>query len=68
MRSGEVLVFYQHQTNRSGQTWLEPKLEQFERAIGLAPGTAKVAKASAIAVDVAFFYAKKGPFRQDAAA
>ncbi len=68
MGSGEVLVLYQHQTNYGGKPWIEPKRKQFEDAIGLAPGTAKVAKASKIAPDVAFFYAEKGPLKQDTAA
>jgi hypothetical protein len=36
--TGDVLVFYQHQTNRNGQPWIHPKKLQFESAIGLASG------------------------------
>ena len=59
LKSGDVLVFYQHQTNRNGQPWIPPKKEQFERAIGLPVGAAKLARAEKIAQDVVFFYAKK---------
>jgi hypothetical protein len=59
MVPGDVLVFYQHQTNRNATPWIEPKREQFEKALGLSPGTAKVATGLAIANDVAFFYSCK---------
>jgi hypothetical protein len=59
LKAGDVLVLYQHQTNRNGQPWIEPKKAQFEQAIGLAPGSAKVAKSEQIARDVAFIYAQK---------
>ncbi len=59
LKAGDVLVFYQHQTNRNGQPWIPPKKEQFERAIGLPVGTAKQALAGKIAKDVVFFYARK---------
>lgn len=55
----DVLVLYQHQTNRSGSPWIEPKRVQFESALGLMPGSAKVARAPKIARDVAFFFAEK---------
>ena len=56
---GDVLVFYQHQTNRNGQPWVEQKKAQFEQALGVAAGTAAVAWAEEIARDVVFFYAQK---------
>ena len=59
LKAGDVLVFYQHQTNRNGQPWIPEKKEQFERAIGLPAGTAKLARAEKIAQDVVFFYARK---------
>ena len=59
LKIGDVLVFYQHQTNRNGQPWIPEKKEQFERAIGLPAGTAKLARAEKIAQDVVFFYARK---------
>jgi hypothetical protein len=60
LRTGDLLVFYQHQTNRKGAPWIDEKRAQFERAIGLAPGASKVAWAPSIAKDVVFFFAKKG--------
>jgi len=56
---GDLLVFYQHQTNRRGEPWIELKKAQFERALGLRPGRAKLARAPRIAPDVAFFFAEK---------
>jgi hypothetical protein len=56
---GDVLVFYQHQTNRNGEPWVPQKKQQFERAIGLPLGAAGLARAEKIARDVVFFYAKK---------
>jgi len=56
MLPGDVLAFYQHQTNRDNEPWIEPKRVQFESALGLKPGTAKVAHGRTIARDVAFFY------------
>ncbi|MGD0624986.1 MAG: hypothetical protein ABSB32_09740 [Thermodesulfobacteriota bacterium] len=55
----DVLVFYQHQTRRNGQPWIEPKREQFENALGLVRCGVKVATGHAIARDVAFFYCHK---------
>jgi hypothetical protein len=59
LKTGDLLVFYQHQTNRKGQPWIGPKKEQFERAIGIPAGAAKLAQAEKIARDVVFFYAQK---------
>lgn len=59
MRPQDVLVFYQHKTNYRGAPWIESKKEQFERALGLPSGTAKLARAPEIADDVAFFYVEK---------
>jgi hypothetical protein len=53
---GDLLVFYQHQANRNGQPWIPAKLAQFERALGLRPGSGKVALSPKIARDVAFFF------------
>lgn len=57
--TGDVLVFYQHQTNKSGAPWLEHKRSQFERAIGLPANSAKIAQAPSIARDVVFFFCQK---------
>jgi hypothetical protein len=59
MLPGDVLVFYQHQTNRNATPWIQPKREQFEKALGLSPGVAKMATGTVIARDVAFFYCRK---------
>lgn len=56
---GDLLLFYQHQTNRNGRPWVEPKKEQFERALGISAGAAKLARGERIARDVVFFYAQK---------
>ena len=55
----DLLVFYQHQTNRSGDPWVEPKKAQFERALSLPAGEAGLARAPRIAADVVFFFARK---------
>jgi hypothetical protein len=60
LQPGDVLVFYQHQTNRNGQQWVEPKKEQFEQALGLSAGAAKIARSEKISRDVVFFYVQKG--------
>jgi hypothetical protein len=54
---GDVLVFYQHETNRRGEDFIGPKLGEFVKAIGIQ--SAKLAHAPKIARDVAFFYAQK---------
>jgi hypothetical protein len=59
LRAGDVLVVYQHQTNQAGRPWIPQKKEQFERAIGLPLGSAKLARSERIARDVAFFYSQK---------
>ena len=59
LKPGDVLVFYQHQTNKNDQPWIVPKKEQFELAIGLLIGAAKLARSEHIARDVVFFYAQK---------
>jgi hypothetical protein len=55
----DLMVFYQHQTNRNGEEWIEPKKSQFERALNIRPGSAKLAHGVKIARDVAFFFAAK---------
>ena len=60
LKSGDVLVFYQHQTNRNGAPWMQPKRRQFERAVEAPEGTVKIAHGLKLARDVAFFYVRKG--------
>jgi hypothetical protein len=55
----DVYVFYQHQTNRAGQPWIEPKRIQLEKALDLGKDSIKVACGLEIAADVVFFYTKK---------
>lgn len=58
-QTGDVLTFYQHQTNRKGTPWVDEQKAHFERAIGLLPGGSKLAWAPSIAKDVVFFFAAK---------
>lgn len=59
MKQGDVLVFYQHQTNRIGQPWIEPKRVQLAKALEVGPDSIKVAQAPEIANDVVFFFSQK---------
>lgn len=59
MKTGDMLVFYQHQTNLKGEPWIEPKRDQLARALGIPTQALKVANAPLIARDVAFFFARK---------
>jgi hypothetical protein len=59
LREDDLLVMYQHQTNRSGRPWIEGKRQQFEDALGVPRGSSKVASASEIARDVVFYYCRK---------
>ncbi len=57
----DVLVFYQHQTNRAGDPWIESKKSQFAKAIGSQMDQVKHAHAPGwnTARDVAFFFLAK---------
>ena len=59
MKNYDILVFYQHQTNRNGQPWIEPKRDQLARAIGIENNAVKIAKSDSIARDVVFYYLAK---------
>ena len=59
MRRSDLLVLYQHQTNRNNDLWMHEKKAQFEKALELENGSAKLAQGTAIARDVAFFFAQK---------
>jgi len=59
LKAGDVLVFYQHQTNRNGTSWMEPKRSQIERALKAHEGAVKIAHGLKLAHDVAFFYVRK---------
>jgi len=58
-KSGDVYVFYQHQTNRAGRPWIKPKQLQLENALDLGKDSIKIAYGPKIARDVVFFYAQK---------
>jgi hypothetical protein len=60
MAPGDVLVFYQHRTNRSGEPWVDAKRTQFENALGLKRRAAKVAGLENLAGDIVLFYRQKG--------
>ena len=55
----DVLLLYQHRTNRGGQPWIEEKRRQFEMALGVPGGTAKVVTGKRVASDVAIFHLAK---------
>jgi len=59
LKPGDIIVFYQHQTNRNGQPWIEPKRQQFSKAIDTPIENVKIASGNKIARDVVFFYACK---------
>lgn len=58
MHLNDVLVLYQHRTNRAGAPWIEPKRRQTEQALGIPIGSLKTATGSA-PNDVALFYCQK---------
>jgi hypothetical protein len=59
IKPGDIYVFYQHQTNRAGKPWVEPKRRQLESALGLPEHSIKIAQAPQIAHDVVFFFMQK---------
>ena len=59
MKSGDLFAFYQHQTNRAGQPWIEPKRLQLAQSLGLPESIIKIATGRSIAPDVVFFYTQK---------
>ena len=59
MKVGDVFAFYQHQTNRAGQPWIEPKRIQLADALGVSAGAIKTASGPKIAEDVVFYYAQE---------
>jgi len=59
LKIGDVLVLYQHQTNRNGKPWQESKRMEFEEAIGAPKGSVKVGRGPKLAKDVVLFYAIK---------
>lgn len=50
-------MLYQHQTNRGGQPWIEPKRQQLENALGVGRGSASSVTGARVASDVGFLMA-----------
>lgn len=59
LRADDVLVCYQHRTNRNSKPWINPKRVQLAKAIAVSIDAVKVAKAPGIASDVVFFFCRK---------
>lgn len=59
-----LLVIYQHQTNRAGKPWVEPKRKQFANALEVKLEEVKVAHGGNIATDVVFFFTAKAKENQ----
>ncbi len=59
LKAGDTLAIYQHQTNRNGKPWQEPKRIEFEKAIGVPEGSVKVGCGLELARDVVLFYVVK---------
>ena len=59
MKNGDLLVFYQHQTNRNGTPWIEPKKSELATALDVKTADIKIASGSSIARDVVFYYIQK---------
>ena len=59
MKGDDVFAFYQHQTNRAGQPWIEPKQRQLAAALGIQIEALKVASGQSIANDVVIFYTQR---------
>lgn len=55
----DVLVLYQHRTNRSGKPWIPDKRDQLTKALGVSKTQVKVADSFKIANDVVLFYVQK---------
>ena len=59
LNSNEIFALYQHQTNKAGKPWIDPKRTQLEKAIQAPPGTVSVAQSPRIANDVVILFAVK---------
>lgn len=54
-----VLVFYQHQNNKNGDPWIEPKRIQFAAAANIPLELVRLAYSPKLANDAVFFFALK---------
>jgi hypothetical protein len=61
MRSGDVLVFYQHKGRQKGPQWFEPRLKDFRDALRITDGAARTAQGGKgkKKFPVVFFFAQK---------
>ncbi|MHB8829162.1 MAG: hypothetical protein ACYC6Q_06500 [Syntrophales bacterium] len=59
LKSDDILVLYQHQTNKNGNPWVEPRRMQFEKSIGASRGSVKIGRGPRLAKDVVLLYAVK---------
>jgi hypothetical protein len=68
MKAGDVLAFYQHQTNRAGREWIKPKRNELANALAVPTAEIKIAKGSPVRLpkptvnlpqDVVIFYTRK---------
>lgn len=59
LKPNDVLAIYQHQTNRAGQAWIEPKQNQLARILSVREKSIKIGSAFSIARDVVILYAGK---------
>jgi hypothetical protein len=59
MRANDTLAIYQHQTNRKGQPWIEPKRIQLAESLGIDEQDVFIGQAPDIARDVVLYYTKK---------
>ncbi len=59
LKPADVLVFYQHQTNRNGSPWIDEKKNQLAGALELPKSQIKIASGRKIANDVVFYYTSR---------
>jgi len=59
--NGSVLVFYQHQTNRRGEPWIDKKRKELAEAINVKVDRIKIAAGKKLASDVVLYYIHKKP-------
>ena len=62
MEPNDIFVLYQHQTNRNGKPWIEPKRQELCSALGeikINSDDVKIARGKDIASDVVFYFLQK---------